>query len=122
MDPAKRGQPLDEDDEFEEFDVDDWGPEQADPSNAAMWDRAWDADEGPGTAPPPDAVGQHLRVQAERLARQGGGTAAQQQQMQQQQQQQQQAAQLQQMLQQMQQMQQMQQQQQLQQQQQVQQR
>jgi hypothetical protein len=101
MDPAKRGQPLDEDDEFEEFDVDDWGPEQADPANAAMWDRAWDADEGPAAAAtggggggaaaaaaPTDAVGQHLRAQAERLAR--GGPAQQQQQQQQQQQLQQQ--------------------------------
>ena len=92
MDPVKRGQPLDEDDEFEEFDVDDWGPEQADPANAAMWDRAWDGDVA---ADPADAVGQHLRAQAERLARaapQSAQQQGQQQQGQQGQQQQQQGA------------------------------
>jgi hypothetical protein len=72
MDPAKRGQELDEDDDIVELDADDWGPAQQDPRNTALWDKSWDDD----TAD--DYVGQQIRTVAQ-------NQAAQQQQQQQQQ-------------------------------------
>eukprot|EP00877_Chromochloris_zofingiensis_P002365 jgi/Chrzof1/12129/Cz06g22090.t1 len=44
MDPAKIGQLLDDDDEFEDFPQDDWGPNQQDPRNLNLWDQSWDDD------------------------------------------------------------------------------
>ncbi len=61
MDPAKKGQALDEDDEFEEFPVDDWGPDQMDPADPSMWDKSWDDNSLD------DYVGQQVRTQAEKL-------------------------------------------------------
>ncbi|KAG1664981.1 hypothetical protein FOA52_001993 [Chlamydomonas sp. UWO 241] len=57
MDPAKKGQPLEEDDEFEEFKAEDWGPEKEDVKNVLLWDKSWDDDSVN------NPVGQQLRQQ-----------------------------------------------------------
>jgi hypothetical protein len=58
MDPARKGQELDEDDDIVELDADDWGPAQQDPRNAALWDKSWD------DATADDYVGQQIRTVA----------------------------------------------------------
>lgn len=58
MDPAKKGQQLDEDDDIVELDADDWSAAQQDPRNNALWDKSWDDD----TAD--DYVGQQIRTVA----------------------------------------------------------
>lgn len=75
MDPAKKGQDLDEDDDIVELDADDWGPAQLDPRGAQLWDKSWDDDSAA------DYVGQQIRTVA---AQQAGQGQAQQQQQQQQ--------------------------------------
>lgn len=79
MDPAKKVQVLDEDDEFEQFPIDHWGENQADPADPSLWDTAWD-DDSLG-----DYVGQQVRAQAEKIT--PAAPAAQQQQQPEQQQQ-----------------------------------
>ncbi|GBF93288.1 hypothetical protein Rsub_06020 [Raphidocelis subcapitata] len=58
MDPAKKLQDLDEDDDIVELDADDWGPAQQDPRNTALWDKSWD------DAAAADYVGQQIRTVA----------------------------------------------------------
>ncbi|CCU81942.1 26 proteasome complex subunit Sem1 [Blumeria hordei DH14] len=37
---------LEEDDEFEDFPVENWGPEETEPSsNTYLWDESWDDDD-----------------------------------------------------------------------------
>lgn len=59
MDPCNKGQPLDEDDEFEEFDIDDWGRSQEELNNMALWDKSWDDDDVE------DYVGSQIRTVVE---------------------------------------------------------
>ncbi len=78
MDPAKKGKALDEDDEFEEFDVDDWGPADQEPSNPQLWDASWDDDSVD------DYVGAQVRTAAQKLQQAQASTGQQPQQQQQQ--------------------------------------
>ncbi|KAL6764780.1 hypothetical protein V8C86DRAFT_2470067 [Haematococcus lacustris] len=55
MDPAKKGQNVEEDDEFEEFSIEDWQPTRDDMKNEQLWDKGWD-DESVD-----DPIGQQLR-------------------------------------------------------------
>ncbi|KIY98088.1 hypothetical protein MNEG_9874 [Monoraphidium neglectum] len=74
MDPAKKGQQLDEDDDIVELDADDWGPAQQDARNAALWDKSWD-DDSAG-----DYVGQQIRTVARNQQQQQQAPPGQQQQ------------------------------------------
>lgn len=56
-DPAKKGQVLDEDDEFEDFNAEDWTPTPEDLRREGLWDKTWDDDAMD------DHVGQQLRAQ-----------------------------------------------------------
>lgn len=42
MDPSKRGYGVEEDDEFEEFALEDWGRSEQPPANIQLWDKSWD--------------------------------------------------------------------------------
>jgi DSS1/SEM1 family len=55
MDPWKKGAAVDEDDEFDDFNVDTWASKPLDMENMQLWDSSWD-DEGST-----DAVTQQLR-------------------------------------------------------------
>jgi hypothetical protein len=55
MDPLKKGAAVDEDDEFDDFNVDTWASKPLDMENTELWDSSWD-DEGST-----DAVTQQLR-------------------------------------------------------------
>lgn len=55
MDVAKRGANVEEDDEFEDFEVEDWAPNQQDLANEALWDKDWDDNNLN------DSIGQQLR-------------------------------------------------------------
>jgi hypothetical protein len=41
MDPARKGQPLDEDDDFKEFALEDWGRQHQMLDDSRYWDRSW---------------------------------------------------------------------------------
>ena len=56
QDPAKKGQKLEEDDEFEEFQADDWVVTAESIKNEALWDKSWDDDNLN------DHIGQQLRA------------------------------------------------------------
>jgi hypothetical protein len=63
MDPARKGKVLDEDDDFEEFPADHWGPDQQDLNDSRLWDKTWD-DHLPKNE---DEVGQQIKQVAEQL-------------------------------------------------------
>lgn len=66
-DPARKGQVLDEDDEFEDFAQEDWEPGPEELKRKALWDRSWDDDSLD------DHVGQQLR---QHLPKVGSAAAA----------------------------------------------
>lgn len=40
--PQQPAKPMEDDDEFEEFDVEDWKQEDEDPAKAELWEADWD--------------------------------------------------------------------------------
>ncbi|CAG0916070.1 unnamed protein product [Notodromas monacha] len=51
---------LDEDDEFEEFPVEEWGPEEDDGEDLNVWEDNWDDDQAE------DDFSQHLKAELSR--------------------------------------------------------
>ncbi|KAJ2305414.1 hypothetical protein IWW55_001943 [Coemansia sp. RSA 2706] len=54
--------PLEEDDEFEEFETEDWGEEDEDNEDLGLWTNNWDDDD------PEDDFSKQLRVELEKLS------------------------------------------------------
>jgi hypothetical protein len=55
-DPARKGQPVDEDDNFGDFPMEEWSAAQMDPKDPSLWDSSWDDNSLE------DAVGQQIRT------------------------------------------------------------
>eukprot|EP00199_Chlamydomonas_sp_CCMP681_P004258 CAMPEP_0119101790 /NCGR_PEP_ID=MMETSP1180-20130426/743_1 /TAXON_ID=3052 ORGANISM="Chlamydomonas cf sp, Strain CCMP681" /NCGR_SAMPLE_ID=MMETSP1180 /ASSEMBLY_ACC=CAM_ASM_000741 /LENGTH=84 /DNA_ID=CAMNT_0007085965 /DNA_START=38 /DNA_END=292 /DNA_ORIENTATION=+ len=64
VDPAARKANLEEDDEFEEFQVEDWQPGRDELKDPQLWDASWDDDSLD------DPIGRQLRETLPQVAQQ----------------------------------------------------